>query len=84
MTTKHSCEIKTLHDVELLSSYKNVIEFLKFKSYVGVQGKNAMGRSHTLNNTTTFPVYVLYKTYIYLLNLLKVSKLHSPNALPQV
>lgn len=39
MITKHSCEIKTLHDVELLSSYKNVIEFLKFKSYVGVQGK---------------------------------------------
>lgn len=84
MITKQSCEINTLHDVELLSSYKNVIEFLKFKSYVGVQGKNAMGRSHMLNTTTTFPVYVLYKTYFYSLNLLKVSKLHSPNALPQV
>lgn len=64
MTTKHSHEIKTLHDVELLSSYKNVTEFLKFQSYVDIEGeKNAMGRSHTLNNTTMFPVYVSYKIY---------------------
>lgn len=64
MTTKHSHEIKTLHDVELLSSYKNVTESLKFQSYVDIEGgKNAMGRNHTLNNTTMFPVYVSYKIY---------------------
>lgn len=42
MTTKHSHEIKTLHDVELLSSYKNVTEFLKFQSYVDIEGEKML------------------------------------------
>lgn len=63
--------------MELLSSYKNVTEFLKFQSHVDIGGGgSAMGRSHTLNNTTMFPVYVSYK--IYFLNLLKSEQAPMP------
>lgn len=63
--------------MELLSSYKNVTEFLKFQSHVNIEeGGSAMGRSHTLNNTTVFPVYVSYK--IYFLNLFKSEQAPMP------
>lgn len=59
--------------MELLSSYKEVIEFFKLRSYFRYSGRRKLGRGQTLNNTTTFSIYVLYKTHFYLLNLLKVS-----------
>lgn len=58
--------------MKLLSSYENVIEFLKLKSHLDILGGKVIKKNHTLNNTT-FSIYVLYKTYFYLLNLLKVS-----------
>lgn len=59
--------------MKLLSSYENVIEFLKLKSHLDILGGKVIKKNHTLNNSTTFSIYVLYKTYFYLLNLLKVS-----------
>ena len=60
--------------MELLNSYKKVIEFFQHKSYLGIWGgEEAIKRKHTFNYTTIFSIYVLYKTYFYLLNLLKVS-----------
>lgn len=60
--------------MKLLSSYKNVIKFLKLKSYLDILGeKLSKGTILLIIVPTTFSIYVLYKTYFYLLNLLKVS-----------
>lgn len=57
-----------LHDVELLCSYKNVIAFLRLKSYVAFWGEKKLWKgSHTLSNTTIFSRNGLYKTCFYLL-----------------
>lgn len=56
--------------MELLNSYKKLIEFFQLNSYLGIwRGEEAITRKHVLNNTTFFLIYVLYKTYFYLLKM---------------
>lgn len=76
MTTEGLCKVKTLRDVELLSSYKNVNEFLKLKSYLGILdgggGKLSKG-AILLIMLPPSPCMFFYKTSFYLLNLLRVN-----------
>lgn len=53
-----------------------LIENFKLISHLSILRENV--------NTITLPIYVFYKIYFYLLNILKVNNFHSHNDSPQL